>query len=343
MELPSYFGDIVNDFAFDGRGAPSRPAAHGARLQPGRRHAQPAARVHEGRLRRPERGCTSGTSSSSRAAGKVAATTSSPRRSNARCGSWPRAASTSTPRRSCTRSTSTRRTRRCCSATRRRSPAATASPATGTTARRTCCGSAHRTHQLDGAHVEFLSGVQNPIGLKVGPDVTPEELVALCRRLDPAREPGRLTLVSRMGADNVAEHLPAAAARGAASRSSGRVGVRPDARQHVRARERLQDAPLRRGHARGRAVLRLRAARAERLARRRARRADRRRRDRVPRRRRRGARAKTSSPRYETLLRPAPERRASRLDLAFRLADLVTPVTARRRSDGPGDRGPSHG
>jgi 3-deoxy-7-phosphoheptulonate synthase len=67
----------------------------------------------------------------------------------------------------------------------------------------------HRTHQLDGAHVEFLSGVQNPIGLKVGSDVTPEVLVELCRRLDPAREPGRLTLVSRMGADHVADHLPA--------------------------------------------------------------------------------------------------------------------------------------
>jgi len=67
----------------------------------------------------------------------------------------------------------------------------------------------HRTHQLDGAHVEFLSGVQNPIGLKVGPDVSPEQLVELCRRLDPAREPGRLTLVSRMGAEKVAAHLPA--------------------------------------------------------------------------------------------------------------------------------------
>jgi len=66
----------------------------------------------------------------------------------------------------------------------------------------------HRTHQLDGAHVEFLSGVHNPIGLKVGPDVTPDELVELCRRLDPAREAGRLTLVSRMGADQVSEHLP---------------------------------------------------------------------------------------------------------------------------------------
>jgi 3-deoxy-7-phosphoheptulonate synthase len=66
----------------------------------------------------------------------------------------------------------------------------------------------HRTHQLDGAHVEFLSGVQNPIGLKVGADVTAEELVELGRRLDPAREPGRLTLVSRMGADHVTDKLP---------------------------------------------------------------------------------------------------------------------------------------
>jgi 3-deoxy-7-phosphoheptulonate synthase len=66
----------------------------------------------------------------------------------------------------------------------------------------------HRTHQLDGAHVEFLSGVKNPVGVKLGPDVTPEEVVALCRRLDPGREPGRLVLVSRMGADKVAGALP---------------------------------------------------------------------------------------------------------------------------------------
>src|SRR4029078_4938465 len=66
----------------------------------------------------------------------------------------------------------------------------------------------HRTHQLDGAHVEFLSGVQNPIGLKLGPDVTAAVVVELCGRLDPGREPGRLTLVSRMGADQVSEHLP---------------------------------------------------------------------------------------------------------------------------------------
>jgi 3-deoxy-7-phosphoheptulonate synthase len=66
-----------------------------------------------------------------------------------------------------------------------------------------------RTRQLDGAHVEFLAGVGNPIGLKLGPTVTPGEVVALCGRLDPGRVPGRLTLISRVGARNVERVLPA--------------------------------------------------------------------------------------------------------------------------------------
>jgi 3-deoxy-7-phosphoheptulonate synthase len=66
----------------------------------------------------------------------------------------------------------------------------------------------HRTRQLDGAHLEFLSGIQNPVGIKIGPDVTPEIVVDLCARLDPQREPGRLTLVSRMGATRIEECLP---------------------------------------------------------------------------------------------------------------------------------------
>jgi 3-deoxy-7-phosphoheptulonate synthase len=65
-----------------------------------------------------------------------------------------------------------------------------------------------RTRQVDGAHVEFLSGVANPVGLKVGPSATPEDLVALCDRLDPARRPGRLTLITRFGAGKVEAHLP---------------------------------------------------------------------------------------------------------------------------------------
>ncbi len=66
-----------------------------------------------------------------------------------------------------------------------------------------------RTRQLDGAHVHFLAGVQNPLAVKLGPSATPDDAVELCRALDPDREPGRLTLVSRMGADKVEAHLPA--------------------------------------------------------------------------------------------------------------------------------------
>lgn len=65
-----------------------------------------------------------------------------------------------------------------------------------------------RTRQLDGAHVEFLSGVRNPIAVKLGPDASPDDAVALCAKLDPGREPGRLTLVSRMGATRIAQSLP---------------------------------------------------------------------------------------------------------------------------------------
>jgi 3-deoxy-7-phosphoheptulonate synthase len=65
-----------------------------------------------------------------------------------------------------------------------------------------------RTRQLDGAHVEFLRGVGNPIGCKIGPSVTTDEVLELCDRLNPARIPGRLTLISRMGAAKVADALP---------------------------------------------------------------------------------------------------------------------------------------
>ncbi len=61
---------------------------------------------------------------------------------------------------------------------------------------------------LDGAHVEFLRGVGNPLGVKIGPSVTVDEVLALCEALNPARVPGRLTLIARMGADKVADALP---------------------------------------------------------------------------------------------------------------------------------------
>ncbi len=75
-------------------------------------------------------------------------------------------------------------------------------------------GSAHmlwvgdRTRQLDGAHLEFLRGVHNPVGVKLGPTTSPEEAVAICEALNPARVPGRLTLITRLGVAAVTRLLP---------------------------------------------------------------------------------------------------------------------------------------
>lgn len=66
-----------------------------------------------------------------------------------------------------------------------------------------------RTRQPDGAHVEMLSKVANPIGVKIGPDAKPSEVLALVDRLNPGGKAGRLTLISRMGARKIADRLPA--------------------------------------------------------------------------------------------------------------------------------------
>ena len=65
-----------------------------------------------------------------------------------------------------------------------------------------------RTRQPDGAHVEFLRGVKNPVGIKVGPTTPVAELLRLIEVLNPQDEPGRITLISRMGADKVGDALP---------------------------------------------------------------------------------------------------------------------------------------
>jgi 3-deoxy-7-phosphoheptulonate synthase len=65
-----------------------------------------------------------------------------------------------------------------------------------------------RTRQLEGAHVEYFRGIKNPIGLKLGPSARPEELIEVASRLDPNRSPGRLTVITRLGAPNVAGALP---------------------------------------------------------------------------------------------------------------------------------------
>jgi len=64
-----------------------------------------------------------------------------------------------------------------------------------------------RTRQLDGAHIEFFRGIGNPVGCKVGPTATPDEVLELCNALNPDRVPGRLTLITRMGAEAITDGL----------------------------------------------------------------------------------------------------------------------------------------
>lgn len=65
-----------------------------------------------------------------------------------------------------------------------------------------------RTRQVDGAHVEFLRGVKNPLGFKAGPTMKADDLLRLLDILNPENEAGRINIIARMGADNVTEHLP---------------------------------------------------------------------------------------------------------------------------------------
>ena len=65
-----------------------------------------------------------------------------------------------------------------------------------------------RTRQLDGAHIAFMKGINNPIGLKVGPTLDPDDLLSLIGALNPKNEPGRLTLYGRFGSDKIADRLP---------------------------------------------------------------------------------------------------------------------------------------
>ncbi|KAE8147961.1 DAHP synthetase [Aspergillus avenaceus] len=66
-----------------------------------------------------------------------------------------------------------------------------------------------RTRQLDGAHIEFFRGIANPIGIKIGPSMTPDELVRILDVVNPTREIGKVTLISRYGASKIAQYLPA--------------------------------------------------------------------------------------------------------------------------------------
>ena len=114
-----------------------------------------------------------------------------------------------------------------------------------------CCTSAHmlwigdRTRQPDHAHVEFCRGIMNPLGLKCGPSSKVDEMLRLIDILNPENEPGRLTLIVRLGADKVGDQLPGHDPRGQARGQGRAVVVRSHARQHHHLGDRLQDAAVR--------------------------------------------------------------------------------------------------
>ena len=122
------------------------------------------------------------------------------------------------------------------SATRRRSPARTRSPATGTTARPTCCGSASAPASSTAPTSSSCAASATRSAASSARPPTPDEVLELCEALNPARVPGRLTLITRMGADRVEDRLRPLLRPRPRRRPPGGVGVRPDARQHLHRR-----------------------------------------------------------------------------------------------------------
>ena len=173
------------------RGADPRPGSHGAGVQPRHRDAESAARVHEGRLRRPHARPRVEPGVRRVARPRAGATSSSRPRSSGRCASWPRAGSTSRPSRNSTRWTSGRATKASCSTTRRRSRGATRRQATGTTAPRTCSGSGSARASPTARTWSSSRACTIRSASRSGPTATPDEVLELCERLNPDRIPGR--------------------------------------------------------------------------------------------------------------------------------------------------------
>ncbi len=126
----------------------------------------------------------------------------------------------------------------------------------------TCCGSATAPASSAARMSNSAAACRNPIGLKCGPSIQPDELMRLIDALDPAHEPGRLTLICRFGADKIEAALPPLIRAVQARGPQGRVGLRPDARQHDQDRDRLQD-PAVRPHPVGNPLLLRRPSRAK--------------------------------------------------------------------------------
>ena len=199
LGLPSYRGDIVNSLAPDPGCPRPRPVADDPRLRQRVGGDEPGAGADRDRHGRPARGPRLEQGLRAHVAGGRAVRD---HRGGDRAGaarSWPRAASTTT---TCTASSSSPRHEALLLDYERamlRLDTPRRRTRSSTTCRRHFLWIGERTRQLDGAHVAFAELLANPIGLKIGPTTTPEQAVEYVERLDPRNEPGRLTLISRMG------------------------------------------------------------------------------------------------------------------------------------------------
>ena len=176
-------------------------------------------------------------------------------------------------------------------------------PASSTTCPRTSCGSGSAPASSTAPTSPSPSCSPTRSGSRSARRRRPELAVEYVERLDPRREPGRLTLVSRMGNGKVRDVLPAHRGEGRGVRAQGHLAVRPDARQHPRVHHRVQDPPLRPHRRRGAGLLRG-ARRAGHAPGRHPRRGDRRGRHRVP----RAARRRSPTPTSPAATRPPATR-----------------------------------
>ncbi len=185
-----------------------------------------------------------------------------------------------------------------------------------------------RTRFEGSAHIEYLRGIGNPVGMKCGPSLEPDVLLRLLDTLDPNHVAGRVTLITRYGHDKIEAHLPKLVRAVKRSRAVRRLVVRPDARQCHQDAQRLQDAPVR-AHPRRSAWLLRRPPRRGHAWRRHPYRDDRPECYRMH--RRRDGRDPDGPRRpLSHALRPAVECRTSRWNSAFLLAEMLNQEMAER-------------
>ena len=208
LELPSYRGDIVNDIDVQRAGPCSGPASPADGLSPVGGDAEPAARLRNRRLCQPWQRAR--VDARLRQGFDAVAPLQGTRGSYFRRAEFharlrPQSREPSGTARD---RISTPATKRCCSVMRRRFTRVDSTTGDWYATSGHMLWIGDRTRQLDHAHVEYFRGIKNPIGLKCGPSLKPDELLKLIDILNPDNEPGRLTLINRFGSDKVGDHLP---------------------------------------------------------------------------------------------------------------------------------------